>query len=421
MVSLIVAFFVISPTLILHTAGYSIDLQNKRIIRSGVLSIDALPNDAEVYLNNKQIKKSLPLWLPNSLPNAYNIRIQKAGFHSWEKDIILESQKTYYIRDVELYKQSEPELLYKLDADEGSVDFSPEGKAAIIVAFDGGSADATIKLLDLKSQNLKKLFEDTIDSHFLEIQWNETGTRASISFESHGQTKLALIDVESMSARSYSFSQIHTLKFQGNTLYLQEGQRIIEILKEATFFARLADDTTSWYIDSSGVLWQTNGISITNAKNQFNSKTEIGTFLSVENSDVYTKENGSIKHFILSDNIAKLNYSYGFEYFVKDPVLSGYLTLSSLEANAISPSNGLTLLSRFSRKYNNIFRQNTTGDYIVSNQNEIVAFNAGYGVTTQLLSADISGIAHSPASKKLYFWGSKAPEFPLVGIYSLSY
>ncbi len=106
MISLITSFFIIAPVIILYTAGYRYDFKYHKIKQTGVLSIDVEPNDALVYLNSVQIKENMPIRLTNRAPGSYHVYIEKAGFKKWEKNINIESNKTTYIKDIELLKES---------------------------------------------------------------------------------------------------------------------------------------------------------------------------------------------------------------------------------------------------------------------------------------------------------------------------
>ena len=56
---LFLSFFVMSPLIILYTAGYRYDITQHKIKQKGVLSVDIKPTDATVYLNNIKIDKKL--------------------------------------------------------------------------------------------------------------------------------------------------------------------------------------------------------------------------------------------------------------------------------------------------------------------------------------------------------------------------
>jgi len=87
MLSLISAFFIISPLIIFYTAGYRYDFAEQIIKQTGVISIDIKPVNAIVYLNDVQIKKKIPIRLPNRAPGTYHLKITAPGYQLWEKDI----------------------------------------------------------------------------------------------------------------------------------------------------------------------------------------------------------------------------------------------------------------------------------------------------------------------------------------------
>ena len=95
----------------MYTAGYRYDWSNHKIMQTGVLSIDAEPTNVEVFLNDVRIEKSMPIRLPNRAPGTYKLVMKKSGYREWSKDIIIESRKTTYVRDITLFKMDIPEQI----------------------------------------------------------------------------------------------------------------------------------------------------------------------------------------------------------------------------------------------------------------------------------------------------------------------
>lgn len=108
MFTLIAAFFIIAPILILYTTGYRYDPATRTILQTGALSIDVEPQDAVVFLNDVAIQKQMPLRLSNRTPGQYRVRIKAPGYHAWETIVPVESKRTTYIRNLTLLQQSTP-------------------------------------------------------------------------------------------------------------------------------------------------------------------------------------------------------------------------------------------------------------------------------------------------------------------------
>lgn len=107
----IAAFFVISPLLVLYTAGYRYDFTNGIIQEIGAISIDILPKNANVFLNSVKITGKMPIRLKNVSPGKYKIKISADGFYDWEKEVTVENKQTIYIKEIKLIKKSAPEKI----------------------------------------------------------------------------------------------------------------------------------------------------------------------------------------------------------------------------------------------------------------------------------------------------------------------
>jgi hypothetical protein len=104
-------FFIISPLVIMYTAGYRYDIASRTILETGVISIDIEPRDAQVVLNTIPIQKQIPIRLTNRAPGRYTVSFSRDGYHPFEHMILVESKQTTYLRDITLFKNSLPILI----------------------------------------------------------------------------------------------------------------------------------------------------------------------------------------------------------------------------------------------------------------------------------------------------------------------
>lgn len=112
MFTLIATFFIISPILILYTAGYRYNVAERTIVQTGVLSIDVRPHDAAVFVNDVSVHKRMPLRLSNRTPGQYRVRIEASGYHAWETTVPVESKRTTYIRNLALLEDTAPKTIF---------------------------------------------------------------------------------------------------------------------------------------------------------------------------------------------------------------------------------------------------------------------------------------------------------------------
>lgn len=104
------AFFIISPLLIMYTAGYRYDWHNGLLKETGSISIDIEPQESVAYLNNIKLQKTLPIRLNNITPATYNTRLSAEGYLDWSKEIEVKNKQTNYIKEIRLIKKPKLEL-----------------------------------------------------------------------------------------------------------------------------------------------------------------------------------------------------------------------------------------------------------------------------------------------------------------------
>ncbi len=107
----IIAFFVISPIIIMYTAGYRYDWQNGLLKETGAISIDIEPKNATVYLNGIKLQDKMPIRLNNIAPAKYSLRITAPEYFDWLKEIEVKNKQTNYTKEISLIKKNKPQLL----------------------------------------------------------------------------------------------------------------------------------------------------------------------------------------------------------------------------------------------------------------------------------------------------------------------
>lgn len=103
--SFIAFFIIITPLIILYAAGYRYNFKNNRIEKTGIIHVETSPKDAKVYINDKYIDDT-PARFIKLLPDKYKVVVQKEGYHSWEKEIEVQSNLTSFYKDITLFKNN---------------------------------------------------------------------------------------------------------------------------------------------------------------------------------------------------------------------------------------------------------------------------------------------------------------------------
>lgn len=117
----IVAFLISAPLVIAYAMGYRYNFKKHQIESVGALFLNSSPESTDLFINNTQSNKKMPAKIVNLRPNNYKIRVEKAGYHTWEKNLEINSKQTTFAQKIHLFKKSEPRLLV-----EGNINlFSP--------------------------------------------------------------------------------------------------------------------------------------------------------------------------------------------------------------------------------------------------------------------------------------------------------
>jgi hypothetical protein len=103
-----IGFFVAAPTVVFYTSGYRWNPKKDKIERNGTLIVDSQPTKARIFLNGKLSDNSTPTTMQNVAPGKYVIKIEKDGYHYWEKQLEIVPEYVTFANDVWLWRQSDP-------------------------------------------------------------------------------------------------------------------------------------------------------------------------------------------------------------------------------------------------------------------------------------------------------------------------
>lgn len=151
-ISLIVFFLITTPLVLFYSLGYGFDWQNKKLVLTGGFYLKSNPSGANIYINDKANNKT-PRLVSRLLPRTYNIKILKDGFHSWEKQLAIESRIVTEARNIFLVPNNPAINLAEANL---SLDFSINSYFLI---------PAEAKRLEQANSTVKNIL--TADSYFL--------------------------------------------------------------------------------------------------------------------------------------------------------------------------------------------------------------------------------------------------------------
>lgn len=98
-------FVATSIAVLMYASGYRITHEG-RIVQTGVLFVNGKPRDARVFVNQNQMGDELPLRLQHMIPGSYTVRVEKEGYHAWEKTLDMRPRETTFATELVLWKQA---------------------------------------------------------------------------------------------------------------------------------------------------------------------------------------------------------------------------------------------------------------------------------------------------------------------------
>ncbi|MFH1430453.1 MAG: PEGA domain-containing protein [Candidatus Uhrbacteria bacterium] len=109
-ISFIVCFVLIAPLLALYSMGYRYHWTKHHFERTGIIVVDGKPVDASVFIDGVRRADRLPARIGGLGQNEYTVRVERDGFHTWERRLAVFSGSATFITDITLFRSADPIL-----------------------------------------------------------------------------------------------------------------------------------------------------------------------------------------------------------------------------------------------------------------------------------------------------------------------
>ena len=408
MISLFLLFFIISPIVIMYTAGYRYDFFNHEIKETGVLNIDLKPNDADVFLNDVKLSKKIPIYLPNRAPGNYNIKISKPGYKTWEKEIKIESKKTTYIKNLTLLKDSELKPINVDDTKEKIENFysSTNGKFIFLLYKDNNIYE--IKLFDTEKNSIVPISRFSSETK-PKIIWSPFADFALIIKNNNNQSVLEIINTKDLkNSQSFYYNDVENIQWgmSQNTakIYIQnENKQLLSIENGSEqYITKLKFD--NWYVDEKNNIWywdkSNKEIKSEDEEKTFPIEKNIDKFISINENRIIFQDENTTSVINLKDK------ENNFENFDTSNILynrstSEWLTWSNWEIWSIYSDGSVSMLNRTSKKINIIEPMDNYGVILLANSKNLTVFNPGYYISHEILNRDDINITNISVNQDL--------------------
>ena len=90
-------------TIITYAAGYKIDISQKSILQTGLISIQTKTQDSKIYVDGNPIGEG-GVTLRNLEPKNYSIVVQADGFNDWATKVDLQPGEATIVSDIILFR-----------------------------------------------------------------------------------------------------------------------------------------------------------------------------------------------------------------------------------------------------------------------------------------------------------------------------
>lgn len=149
--------------------------------------VETRPTGGTVLLNGKAQKSATPTRIQKLAPGPYSVRIEKPGYHAWEKSVEVISRETTFLNDVTLFRESAPTLFADLGTTENE-EFSRDARyAAAVVATPSG---AELVIVDLRNGAEYRPYRVSAGSDDLRLSWSRDSRRLLVTREGRSPSRV---------------------------------------------------------------------------------------------------------------------------------------------------------------------------------------------------------------------------------------
>lgn len=431
LVFFIAAFFILAPIIIFYTAGYRFDWNNYEIKKTGVISVDVIPNSSKVFVDGVKIDRGLPFRLSNRAPGTYHLRISKKGHKDWEKDVKVESKKTTYINNVELIKDNLPIKILGDEISYNSIEaikFSPTGRYAIF--FERNENIYEIKLLNLRSKQINTLTRVSSENK-PKFQWSPQNPFGYL-ISNNESLKLLNTTLTNKLGDAVSFKdkiKQEDIKWGQNSnipeVYVRSDDKIFSVTQnKKQLQANLPTSTDKWEPSTDENIFvldsKNNSLKSINSNISYRIQEELKNFREINNNLILatTQNNQTIVYKIDNDKITSKTKIKG-DKVKKLSSPERWVVWSPWQFWNINNSGGVNLVTRTGEYIEDIHQLNNYNALLLKTKKGMKTFDTHYHVEQNIFSnGEIEQISVDKNNETVYMWGGIGNQ---KGLFKLEY
>lgn len=171
LMTFVIFFFLISPVIILYSAGWRIDLKTLSVQKTGGIFLKTKMKDVVLSIDGKSHKAKSRflsgLFINNLLPRSYRLEVSKDGYHSWVKNLEVKPSLVTETKNIVLVPKNQNPIVFQNNI----LDFLVNGK---LVVWQAGNGQYFLSETDKpeSSVNLTLLFNN--------LKQNQLGLKGTV-------------------------------------------------------------------------------------------------------------------------------------------------------------------------------------------------------------------------------------------------
>ncbi len=97
----VLLYLIVTPCVILYGLGFIFNpREDMPLVQTGLISLATAPRKARIYVNGRRLSERTPALVGDLVPGTYQVRIAKARFQGWEKQIDIQAEKAVALEPV---------------------------------------------------------------------------------------------------------------------------------------------------------------------------------------------------------------------------------------------------------------------------------------------------------------------------------
>lgn len=169
-----VIFFISLPIIVLYTQGYRVDLDQRKLVKTGGIDLEIKTADTKMYFNGKLKKQTNIVFnnvvFRNILPGNYDILIEKDGYQSWHKNIQVTGGRVTQISSIKLFPQNPTRIVVENKLNTANI--SQDAKYALVYKQATENNPENLSLITLRDSSTKPVLIMPKNEKIEKTEWS---------------------------------------------------------------------------------------------------------------------------------------------------------------------------------------------------------------------------------------------------------